>query len=77
MPDGVRTEAEDRQNVKTALEAARIEIEKALVRADIASGTELADLKTGAKSLVAFVDFNSGCAAPALEATELLGRLRG
>jgi len=73
----VAGEAEDRQNVKAALEAAQVEIGKALGRVDNANGSELAELKAGARSMVAFVDFNTSCGAAALDTADMLGKLRG
>jgi hypothetical protein len=67
----------DRKNIKVALEAAHAEIGKAITRVDTANGPELENLKTGAKNLAAFVDFNSGCGKALHNTPDLLANLRG
>jgi hypothetical protein len=73
MPDA-NTE---RKNIKVALEAAHAEISKAITRVDHAQGADLEVLKSGARHLASFVDFNSGCGKGVHTASELLSKLSG
>lgn len=68
---------EERKNLKSVLEAAKLEIERTVSRVDTLEGHELSALKGAAHSLAAFVDFNSGCGKGLTAGAELMTRLRG
>ncbi|AJC82076.1 hypothetical protein IE4803_PB00015 (plasmid) [Rhizobium etli bv. phaseoli str. IE4803] len=72
--------ANDQENIKAVLKAAKVQIDDTLKRVDSLDASEMNALKGAVHNVAAFVDFNSGCGKAKLNnlsGVDLMSKLNG